>query len=81
MSNAKRLTPSYDNNMCDDANGDYISYSECVKLTEQNKMLREALEALIQGYDCEEVALNFGIDQETAYKAVSALIDTEDTKC
>lgn len=55
--------------------------SQIAKLAEQNKMLREALEALIQGYDCEEVAHNFGIDQETAYKAVSALIDTEDAKC
>jgi transposase len=43
-------------------------------------MLREALESLVQGYDSEEVAHIFGIDHDTAYKVVSAIIDSKETK-
>jgi hypothetical protein len=44
MNNIKRLTPSYDNNMCEDLDGDYVEFSCFNKLAEENKMLRETLE-------------------------------------
>ena len=43
------------------------------KQAERLELLQDALGSLIQGYDSEEVAHNFGIDQDTAYKAVMAL--------
>ena len=42
------------------------------KQKEQLTMLRDALESLTQGYDAEEVAHHFGIDRETAAKALAA---------
>lgn len=47
------------------------------KQAQQIKMLRDALNSLTQDYDSEEVAHHFGIDHDTAYKAVMALEDTE----
>ena len=49
----------------------------CAKQEEQINMLRDALNSLTQDYDSEEVAHHFGIDHDTAYKAVMALEITE----